>query len=86
MSEATGTPGSDGRETRRALLVTGVVLTQIVGLRLAVLLWYAGTRDAPPLGWQAIAAWVPIVGLWAVNRRWHLQWTVRNDGPPAAHP
>ena len=86
MSETTGTAGHGERESRRALLVAGVVLTQLVGLGLAGLLWYAGARDAPPLGWQAAAAWVPLVGLWAVNRRWHREWTSRNDGPPEPHP
>ena len=86
MSETTGTAGRDEGDRGRALLVAGVVLTQLVGLGLAGLLWYAGTRDAPPLGWQAYAAWAPIVGLWAVNRRWHDRWTAQQDGSPAPHP
>jgi hypothetical protein len=83
LSDATGTAGRREHAGGRSLLVAGVVLTQLVALGLAGLLWYAGTRDAPPLGWEAVAAGVPIVGLWLVNRRWHRQWTAaRQDGSP----
>lgn len=84
MGEAADTGGPGGRG--RALLIGGVVLTQLVGLGLAALLWYAGARDAPPLGWPAMLAWLPLVGLWFANRRWHRAWTTRTERPGSPHP